>query len=999
MPHSSLPALHVRRGYWLVAGVLLLVILSGLWNLQVQRQRAAAQASQRQLESQAWQFTTAMQSSAQSYARFLLNLQASLQPDAQADNQSLIEQWFDAIQTPEFAGAHIVRMLSPDASSTQGGEILARLAQPRKTAVVEAVFNHDSGLTLVALPASTPQPKPSSRNHRPPATQGPLIAMNLDFDDWVRELQRMAPIPGLQVTARPAAEAIHAATPPALSHAGGHLQMVLPLLGQAVVLDFRPQAMAWPGDAGAELRESLAPIGPQLLAALGLLLLLGLLIHERRYEWLQLGKMQHYRMHAYQGWLRYRAFINQPLLPMAETEPGAGRFMHSTQRFSQLLGYSQEALRALTLKDVIHTDDLPAVLHTPPGSPDGTQFNLLRTQNVRLLHSLGHYVWVDLLRIENWPSNAGDSQAYEPGELLIAVDLSPAKKLEAELKRRIEKNQLVFQQLPVGLCILDNQWRISFMNPQFVAFSKLGPQGLGSFDEWWEKAICNPRYRDNMHRRWHELSASALTSNGLIAPMEISLQSEPGTLVRTVELAGIMLDDQVVLTLVDLTPHKQAEEEIRMLAFYDGLTGLPNRRLLLDRLQQALLTSSQHQWHGALLLLDLDKFKTLNEAHGHSSGDAILREVANRLHALIPRDQTTARTGADEFIILLSALASTEDEAVRLCKDLGHRIIASLQEPQVIDGHTLHIDACIGITVFHSLQVGSEELMRRADMALHQAKQTGPGKLRFFDPAMQANASARAALEEDIRAGMALDQFMLFFQPQVCDGRITGAEVLLRWRHGDDGFVSPDQFISTAEQSNLILPLGNWVLHQACKQLAIWAQHEDTATLSLSVNVSPRQFKQDNFVQQVLTALASTGAPAQRLKLELTESVLLENVDQAIMRMSQLKEYGVGFSLDDFGTGYSSLSYLQRLPLCQLKIDRSFVRDLSSNPNDASIVRTIVGLGLSLGLEVVAEGVETALQVDYLRQCGCHIWQGYFIGKPQPLGEFEQMLRNKHRAM
>jgi diguanylate cyclase (GGDEF)-like protein len=415
------------------------------------------------------------------------------------------------------------------------------------------------------------------------------------------------------------------------------------------------------------------------------------------------------------------------------------------------------------------------------------------------------------------------------------------------------------------------------------------------------------------------------------------------------------------------------------------------------RVEQAAAQRPQGAF-GALMMLDVDNFKVLNDTRGHERGDALLKLVAERLVACVRTDDTVARPGGDEFAVLLEDVGDSAEQAQRHCEQIGQKILAALRLPYLIDGEAHHCTLSMGIAVFTAGEHSVDALLQRVDLAMYQAKAAGRDTLRFYDPSMQAQASERAALEEDMRAGLAEGQFELYFQPQVDHGRIVGAEALLRWRHPVRGFVSPGVFIPLAEESGQILPLGQWVLEQACRTLAEWARDPRLAELTLAVNVSPRQFRQAGFVQQVLSTLASTGAAARRLKLELTEGLLLHDVSESATRMTELKSYGVGFSLDDFGTGYSSLAYLKRLPLDQLKIDQSFVRDVLTDPNDASIVRAIVTLGASLGLQVVAEGVETVEQQQFLAGQHCHAWQGFLLSPALPAGEFTALVAQHPQA-
>jgi diguanylate cyclase (GGDEF)-like protein/PAS domain S-box-containing protein len=435
----------------------------------------------------------------------------------------------------------------------------------------------------------------------------------------------------------------------------------------------------------------------------------------------------------------------------------------------------------------------------------------------------------------------------------------------------------------------------------------------------------------------------------------------------------------------DITARKRAEAEIQRLAFYDELTGLPNRRLLIDRLERAVATSARDGAHGALLFLDLDNFKGINDTLGHEWGDRLLVQVAQRVTASVRASDTVARLGGDEFVLVLQGLHAQQTEAAVEAELVGQKLLQELNKPYAMDSAVLHSTPSIGITLFRNNEQPVQELLKRADLAMYQAKAQGRNTLCFFDPAMQAAASARSALEGDIRQGIARQEFLLHYQPVVnAQGQVLGAEALVRWRHPQRGMVPPGDFISLAEQTGLILPLGQQVLRMACTQLAQWSRQPRTRTWTVAVNVSAQEFRHPDFVAQVRQALQDTGAPAQQLKIELTESLLLHDVEDSIAKMRTLREQGVGFSLDDFGTGYSSLSYLKRLPLDQLKIDQSFVRDVLTDPNDAAIACTIVALAQSLGLDVVAEGVETEGQREFLLRNGCHQFQGYLFGRPGP---------------
>ncbi len=442
----------------------------------------------------------------------------------------------------------------------------------------------------------------------------------------------------------------------------------------------------------------------------------------------------------------------------------------------------------------------------------------------------------------------------------------------------------------------------------------------------------------------------------------------------------------------DITERKTAEEKIQYLAFYDPLTRLPNRQLLLDRLQRALSDQDRPR-EGALMFIDLDNFKVLNDTLGHQKGDQLLQQVAERLRSCVARGDTVARLGGDEFVILLENTGHKPLEPAEGARIVSERILAKLGEPYVLSGHLHHSTCSIGVTLFGRAPWSVSELLKQADLAMYQAKAAGRNAVRFFDPEMQAVVTANAALATDLRQAWREGQFLIDYQPQVgADGRMTGVEALLRWRHPDRNLVPPAHFIPTAEETSLIIPIGRWVLEQACAQIAAWAEHPERRHLSIAVNVSVRQFRDPDFVDEVMRAIEHSGIEPHKLKLELTESLLAHGIEVTVAKMGTLKAMGVTLSLDDFGMGYSSLSYLKRLPLDQLKIDREFVKDILTDANDAAIARTIIGLAQSLGLGVIAEGVETQAQRAFLAQQGCYEYQGYLFCKPLPIDELEAFM-------
>ena len=440
----------------------------------------------------------------------------------------------------------------------------------------------------------------------------------------------------------------------------------------------------------------------------------------------------------------------------------------------------------------------------------------------------------------------------------------------------------------------------------------------------------------------------------------------------------------------EITKHKEAEAEIHRLAHFDPLTNLPNRRLLHDRLNQAVAGSARSRRYGAVLFLDLDNFKVLNDTRGHGIGDELLVETAERIRNNVRDDDTVARLGGDEFLVLLENLGTDAQLAAVQAGAVGEKLRMALAAPYEISGRAFHSAASLGVTLFRGHEESVETVLRRADLAMYQAKGAGRNALRFFDPAMQTALDERSALEGDLRMAIGRGQFHLHFQPQIDNaGNIVGAEALLRWEHPERGLVAPGDFIPLAEETGLILPIGRWVMAAAAAQIVAWSEAPGTRGLRLAVNVSARQFRQPEFVYEVQQILARARADPTRLKIELTESVVVNDIDDTLEKMRALRALGIGFSLDDFGTGNSSLSYLSQLPLDQLKIDKSFVINLPGNRNNAIIAQTIITMAASLGLDVIAEGVETAAQRAFLEHHGCNSYQGFLFSRPLPLAEFE----------
>jgi len=490
--------------------------------------------------------------------------------------------------------------------------------------------------------------------------------------------------------------------------------------------------------------------------------------------------------------------------------------------------------------------------------------------------------------------------------------------------------------------------------------------------KYWQGVIWNRRKDGDIYAEW-------LTIHAVSSPDEI-----------TTHYVG---------AFSDITQNKEAEAEVHRLAYYDSLTKLPNRRLLQDRLSQALAASTRNGLYGAVLFLDLDNFKTLNDTRGHDIGDQLLIQVSERLGKALRQVDTLARLGGDEFIVVLEDLSEAPQEAANFAKQIGNNLCTAITPPFCLGDQNCSSAASIGVCLFDGSET-IENLLKNADIAMYQAKADGRNTVRFFDPEMQAALDRRSALENDLRLALPRNELQLYYQAQMNSvGQIIGAEILLRWQHPERKLISPFEFIPLAEETGLILPIGHWVLESACKQIKTWSEDDATKGLRVSVNVSSRQFRQHDFVSQVLAALQTSGADPTRLKLELTESLVLDDIETTIKKMHSIKKLGVNFSMDDFGTGYSSLSYLTRLPLDELKIDKSFVLNLPGDHNDEVIAQTIITMGQSLGLNVIAEGVETEAQRIFLEQHGCHTYQGYLFSRPVPLDQFNTLVQRGSQAL
>ena len=573
----------------------------------------------------------------------------------------------------------------------------------------------------------------------------------------------------------------------------------------------------------------------------------------------------------------------------------------------------------------------------------------------------------------------------EAGVLVIFTDTSERERNRQKLMDSLREIADIKAALDAHaiVAITDARGVITQVNDKFCAISQYGRSELIGRTHSLINSGHHPRefFRD----MWRTISHGEVWSG------EVCNRAKDGSLywVQSTIMPFIGKDglpEQYIAIRADITKRKRIEEAAQRMALHDALTGLANRRLMSERLIRALHNSQRHHQHGALLLMDLDHFKEINDTLGHPIGDQLLKEVAERLQDTLRQSDTVARLGGDEFVVILEELGNSQESATHHASDTGEKIRQALSAPYLLQGHLAEVTPSIGVVLFDGTLESADELIRQADMALYKAKDAGRDQLCFFDNALQHEINQRAQLLRELRQALELDALRLFYQAVVAaDEQILGFEALLRWQNPQRGLVSPAQFIPLAEESGLIIPIGQWVLTTACRQLAEWQHDANRQGWTIAVNISARQLSQNDFVEQVLQVLASTGAPANRLRLEITESMLQHDLTVTIGKMQALRQIGVRFSLDDFGTGYSSMSYLKHMPLDQLKIDKSFVDEILTDSTDSAIARTVVTLAENLGLEVVAEGVEQREQLELLVSIGCCAFQGYLFGKPAPL--------------
>ena len=656
-----------------------------------------------------------------------------------------------------------------------------------------------------------------------------------------------------------------------------------------------------------------------------------------------------------------------------------GRYLNIWAHNTELLAAQREVLMGRTVQEML-----------PPEAANTIMSALAEAERNGFSH--GHIFRLELPQGETWfelstaLKTTTNSTSSGNRFIVLSRDISYRKRAEQQL--RIAATAFESQE---GMYVTDAQGNILRVNRAFTSITGYeaaevvgrNPRVFGSGRH--DTTFYADMYKSIGKTGVWEGEIWNRRKNGELYPEQLLISAVKGS-------KGEITN--YVASFADITESKATADKVERLAFYDPLTNLPNRRLLFDRLKHALISSARSGKNGALLFLDLDNFKTLNDTLGHDTGDLLLQIVAQRLESSVREGDTVARLGGDEFVVMLEDLQEDENESAAQTEIVANKILELLNQPYMFGDHVYHNTPSIGITLFNGEGHESEELIKQADIAMYQAKKAGRNTLRFFDPQMQRAIHNRANLESELRKALVNEEFRLHYQVQMhSSGSALGAEVLIRWLSPERGLVNPGEFIPLSEETGLIIPIGQWVMESACIQLKAWQLAPSTSKLTLSVNVSAKQFRQPDFADQVRELISRHAINPKLFKLELTESLLLDNVEDTINTMNELHDIGVNFSLDDFGTGYSSLQYLKRLPLNQLKIDQSFVRGITSDLYDESIVRTIIAMARNMNMSVIAEGVETEQQRDILYFNNCTTYQGYLFGRPVPIEEFEAKLK------
>ncbi len=676
-------------------------------------------------------------------------------------------------------------------------------------------------------------------------------------------------------------------------------------------------------------------------------------------------------------------FFEQTAIGIVHATP-EGHILRCNHRFAEIIGYDPEEVAGLTFQQITTPEDAIACTAAFRGLWNRSIEAV--SLEARYIHKNGTHVWLKLTSSVQY-----DSQGQPSHLLALIEDINERKIAEIRLVRtaqalesREDGYRNAFNTFPQAVLIArSSDGQIVDVNPEFLSLTGYEREEVIARTSIELNLWATPEDRKRL--------GEALDQSEGCRDIELRMRRKSGELFwAELSAASTEIDgDPCILSFIrDISIAKAEEDEIKNLAFYDTLTGLPNRRLLWERLRQALLVSVRNHTKHALLFIDLDNFKPLNDALGHHVGDLVLQETARRITGCLRESDTVARFGGDEFVVVLEDLSQIPETAAARAKAVGEKILAAIAEPFFVEGHECQSGASMGITIFGNNGETGSEVLQQADMSMYQAKAAGRSAMLFFAPALQASVNARAELEEDLREAIKSNQFSLYYQPQIDRGLFTGAEALVRWNHPTRGLVAPQEFVPLAEETGLILPLGSWILETACSQIATWTNRKEGAHLEVAVNISAREFRQPRFVENVLKTLEQAGANPRNLKLELNQGILSGNIEEILAKMSELKSHGVQFSLDDFGTGYSSMTYLKILPFDQLKIDRSFVGEIPIDPVAGAVAQAIISFSKALGLSVIAEGVETEEQRIFLSGLGCHTFQGFLFSKPLPLGEF-----------